>query len=242
MRERHLSTVPKSTFIVLALALILQMTWNRELRVQETRIEKLGTAPSIDSFRLASFGEPIAMSKLSVLYLQAFDHQGVTQIPFNQLDYTQLATWLSRIIALDPASQYPLFLASRLYGEVSNPEKQRIMLELVYKEFLKDPNHRWASMAHAVTLAKHRLKDIELARKYAQALRLYATDETVPSWAKQMEIFILEDMNELQSAKIILGGLLQSGKINDPHELQFLEQRLIALENKISEEEKAPKK
>jgi hypothetical protein len=242
MSERHLSTVPKLSYFILAIALIFQMTWNRELQVQDTRIEKLGTAPSIDSFYLASFGEPIAMAKLSTLYLQAFDHQGGTQIPFNQLNYTQLTTWLSRIITLDPASQYPLFLASRLYGEVGNPEKQRIMLEFVYQEFLKDPNHRWASMAHAATLAKHRLKDIALARKYAQALRLYATAETVPSWAKQMEIFILEDMNELQSAKIILGGLLQSGKIKDQHEIQFLEQRLIVLENKIVEENKEQKK
>jgi len=39
-------------------------------------------------------------------------------------------------------------------------------------------------------------------------------------------------MNELQSAKILLGGLLQSGQITDPYEFRFLEKRLIELENR----------
>ena len=38
----------------------------------------------------------------------------------------------------------------------------------------------------------------------------------VPLWARQMEIFILEDMNELEAARIMLGGLLGSGEIQRP--------------------------
>lgn len=265
MRERSLSTVPKLILIALIGAVCAQVVWNvwlnNPLQVQpstlsfssaasskakqlsiQSPIQQLSAPPSLKSLQLASFGEPIALSKLLMLYLQAFDNQAGQQIPFSQLDYQQVQAWLSRIIHLDPSSQYPLFLASRLYGEVGNPEKQRVMLEFVYQEFLKDPNQRWTFMAHAATLAKHRLKDMTLAKKYAHALRLYATGDNVPSWAKQMEIFILEDMNELQSAQIILGGLLQSGKINDANERQFLEQRLIVLENKINEEKKASQK
>ena len=52
----------------------------------------------------------------------------------------------------------------------------------------------------------------------------------MPLWARQMEIFILEDMNELEAARIMLGGLLQSGVIQDPAELRFLKQRLEELE------------
>jgi hypothetical protein len=236
MHERRLSVVPKLIFIVLVSAIFAQVAWNnfvqsKKLTVQQS-MEQLSSPPSIKSMRLASFGEPIALSKLSMLYLQAFDNQAGQQISLSQLNYQQVQAWLSRIIELDPPSQYPLFAASYLYGEVSNQSKQRVMLHFIYQEFLKDPNRRWRSLAHATTLAKHRLKDLALARQYAQALRLYATGEEVPSWAKQMEIFILEDMDELQSAKILLGGLLQSGHIRDPHEVKFLEQKLVELEEK----------
>jgi len=53
-------------------------------------------------------------------------------------------------------------------------------------------------------------------------------------WAKQMQIFILEDLNELEAAKIMLGGLLESGRIRDPAEAQFLRQRLQELEARIA--------
>ncbi len=52
----------------------------------------------------------------------------------------------------------------------------------------------------------------------------------MPLWAKQMEIFILEDMNELEAARIMLGGLLASGAVRDPDEARFLRHRLKELE------------
>jgi hypothetical protein len=49
-----------------------------------------------------------------------------------------------------------------------------------------------------------------------------------------MEIFILEDMNELEAARIMLGGLLESGRLQDPAERRLLKDRLEALERRIS--------
>jgi len=55
-----------------------------------------------------------------------------------------------------------------------------------------------------------------------------------------MEIFILEDMNELEAAKIMLGGLLASGRIADPAEAKFLQERLKQLEDKTQHEGAKP--
>jgi hypothetical protein len=41
-----------------------------------------------------------------------------------------------------------------------------------------------------------------------------------------MRIFVLEDMGELESATILLGGLLATGEITDPREIHFLTGRL----------------
>jgi hypothetical protein len=103
------------------------------------------------------------------------------------------------------------------------------MLELIHEQFQLDPDRRWPWLAHAALLAKHRLKDLPLARRYAAAIDRQVRAE-VPLWARQMEIFILEDMNELEAARIMLGGLLASGTVTDPAELSFLRQRLQELE------------
>ena len=60
----------------------------------------------------------------------------------------------------------------------------------------------------------------------------YTRSPDVPLWAKQMEVFILEDMNELDAARIMLGGLLESGAIHDADEERFLRQKLKELERR----------
>jgi hypothetical protein len=41
-----------------------------------------------------------------------------------------------------------------------------------------------------------------------------------------MRIFILEDLGELESATVLLGGLLASGEVADEAEIRFLTERL----------------
>lgn len=175
------------------------------------------------------------MSRVAMLYLQAFDLGGGNATPYQRLDYDRLVGWLRAILALDPLSEYPLFSAARLYAEVPDPVRSRVALEFVYEEFLKDPNRRWQWLAHAALLAKHRLGDLPLARRYASALERHTTAANVPLWARQMEVFILEDMNELEAARIMLGGLLASGELQDPAEARFLQRRLEALEARLRE-------
>jgi hypothetical protein len=41
-------------------------------------------------------------------------------------------------------------------------------------------------------------------------------------------------MNELEAAKIMLGGLLESGRLEDPGERRFLKARLDELERRLT--------
>lgn len=235
MRERSVTSVPVFVLLLLAAALCAQIGWHLGRLSPKARAQDLMSPPALPALRIASMGEPIALAKLLMLNLQAFDKQPGVSLLYRDMDYLRLAAWLTRIAQLDPRAQYPLFIASRVYGEVPDEARQRIMLDFVYREFLLDPNRRWAPLAHAAVIAKHRLHDLPLARKYAQAIRLHAIGKDVPGWARQMEIFLLEDMNELDSAKVLLGGLLQSGQITDPNEARFLKQKLDELERRSAE-------
>ena len=158
-----------------------------------------------------------------MLYVQAFDQPR---------DYPRLMGWLRAILDLDPASQYPLFAAARVYAEVPDAARARLMLEFIHEQYLLDPNRRWPWLAHATLLAKHRLRDLPLARRYAADIDRHTSAPDVPLWAKQMEAFILEDMNELEAARIVLGGLLASGEIRDADEVKFLRRKLEELERR----------
>jgi GNAT superfamily N-acetyltransferase len=231
--ERPLSAVPALVWSVLIVALAAQIAW-RALQAPSTpQAADLPPAPSAQALRLASFGEPNALARVMMLYLQAFDSGASNAQPYRRLDYGRLIGWLDAILALDPRSEYPLFTASRIYAENTDAAKSRLMLDFIYREFFVDPDHRWQPLAHAALLAKHRLHDLALARRYAAAIDRYTRSPDVPLWARQMQIFILEDMNELEAARIMLGGLLASGQIRDPAEARFLAQRLKDLEERI---------
>jgi hypothetical protein len=171
------------------------------------------------------------MARLMMLWLQAFDNQPGISIPFRKLDYTRVIGWLEGALGLDPRGQYPLLAASRLYTEVPDAAKQRQMLDFVYRAFLRDPNRRWPWLAHGVYVAEHRLHDLGLALCFARALADHASGPEVPHWAQQMQIFVLQDMGEIQAAKVLIGALLESGRISDPQELRFLAHRLRELES-----------
>ena len=231
MAERPISTVPGVVLGLLAAALAAQIVLkSAEPRPAATALD-LPDPPPRAALQLAAMGEPIATANMLTLYLQAFDNQPGISIPFKDLDYDKVESWLTSILDLDPPGQYPLMMASQIYAQVPDMQKQRQMLDLTYRKFSIDPNRRWRWLAHAAIMAKHRLHDPALALRYARALSEHATASSVPDWAKQMHIFVLEDMGEIETVKILLGGLLVSGTVTDPHEMHFLTERLKALQS-----------
>jgi hypothetical protein len=227
--ERPLAAVPRAVWLALLAALVLQIAWQTMQPQPVASAAALGAPPPPAALRAASIGEPVVLAQLTTLYLQAFDNQPGISIPFRDLDYRRVTQWLETILALDPAGQYPLLLAAQVYSQVPDAARERLMLEFVRRQFARDPNRRWRWLAHAAIMAKHRLRDDRLALSYAQDIARLAT--AAPGWARQMHIFILEDIGELESAKILLGGLLASGEIKDERELRFLAQRLEDIRN-----------
>lgn len=183
----------------------------------------LPAAPPLPALRLASLGDAPAAARLAMLYLHAFD----AGMPLRALDYGHVASWLEAALALDPGSRLPI-VAAQGYAAVADPARVRVMLAFIEQAFGADPARRWPELAQAALVARHRLHDMALARRYARAIRLHAPG--APAWARQLELFVLQDMNELDSARAVAGALLAEGTITDPNEIRFLEERLRELE------------
>jgi len=226
--ERPVGRVPRWVLALLVAAFCVQVTWQALQPGPSARAEALGAPPAPTLLRPLALGEPIAAAQLLTLYLQAFDNQPGVSIPFLELDYARVSAWLATILELDPVGQYPLLMASQIYTQVPDAAKQRRMCEFVRREFDRDPDRRWRWLAHCAILAKHRVGDVRLALSYAEAVAQGARHAS--NWARQMRIFILEDLGELEAAKVLLGGLLASGEVTEPKEIHFLMERLKELE------------
>ena len=226
--ERPLSSVPAAAKAVLIGALALQLGWQALSPLPVAHAAALGRPADVAWLRAASLGEPIAFAQALTLYLQAFDNQPGVSIPFRDLDYPVVIAWLKTALDLDPNGQYPLMMAAHIYAQVPDDDKTRLMLEFVHDEALRDPDRRWRWLAHGAIVAKHRLKDMPLALRYADDITRHA--QAAQAWARQMKIFILQEMGEREAATVLLGGLLASGEVSDPAEIRFLTDRLKELE------------
>lgn len=227
--QRSYGAVPRWVLAVFVLALVL----HGALRFAEPRPLAIAAAlpapPPLPALRVLSLGEPQALSQGLTLYLQAFDNQPGISLPFVSLDYERVTHWLDTALALDPAAQYPLMMASQVYGQVPDEARQRSMCEWVQRAFLTRPDTRWRWLAHCAIMARHRLKDMPLALRYAEAITRHAGKAS--GWARQMRIFLLEDMGEAERATVLLGGLLAGNEVSDPKELHFLTERLEKLKD-----------
>lgn len=231
LRAKHQlpGVVPPWLRPALLAALLLQILWQSLQPAPRAHAAELPVVPPIELLRLASLGEPLALAKASMLYVQSHDEQAGLSIAFRQLDYVRLRDWLDAVLALDPRGQYPLLAASEVYGAVSDPQRARLMLDFVYRHYRADPQRRWPWLAHAALVARHQLHDMALARRYAAELRQQAGAAQLPAWARELEVFIAADMDQADSARTLIGALISSGQITDPHELAFLARRLQQL-------------
>lgn len=233
-KDRPVADVPTPVKWLLVVTLLLQLLWHSMQEPVVAKAEDLAPPLSTRTYVMSSLGEPIAASKFLNLWLQAFDNQPGASISFHQLNYPRLTQWLDTILELDPRGHYPMLVAARVYGSVKDPEKQKIMMDYIFFKFNEEPDKYWRWLAHAVIIAKHELRDNELALKYANVLAEKANGKNIPYWARDMKIIVLEDMGRIEAAKILVGALIDSKEITDPYELSFLTQKIKELEKKVS--------
>lgn len=223
--------------LLIGLLLIQAVFASRYPRAWQAELSP-GEPPTARAATLAALGEPVAAAYAMLLYAQTFDSQAGASVQVARLDLDAIGRWLDRALDLNPDSAYPLLLASRVYAESARPDQARRLLDLVERRFREAPAQRWPWLAHAVYLARHVLRDAPLALRYARSLREHTVDTGAPAWVAQIELLLLADTDQKQAAEVLLGALIDSGKVADPAERAFLLGRLKAAEVRTSSDER----
>lgn len=228
--KERLRKPPLWIVVLLSAALVGQLMWGSRQSPPVAKAEELMAPPSLNMLRLATLGDSIALAKILMLWLQNFDNQPGLAIPFRRLNYPLLEKWLQTILILDPKSDYPLHAALRFYASIPDEIKVRRMLLFIHDRFQEDAS-RWRWLAFGAVIARHRLNDSTLALKFLNDIADKVDEGSLPQWVRGVHFSVLQEMGELKSARLIIGGLLHNKEITDPGELKFLSDWLKALES-----------
>ncbi len=234
--ERSLSGLPRPLLIGFVLILSIQILMHRQADIRQADSYRPLSSPfSVPVFTGLSMGSEKLLSYLLVLRLQLHDNQVGRHVRYDYIDYTTLVEWLSRINQLNPDSEYPMLLASRVYSQTKDKSRLRLLLGFIDETFTKDPQLHWRRQAEATVIAKHQLGDLKLALAMAQKLSDQPDSVKMPRWARDMHFLLLGDLNEFETGIIIVQALLKEGDITDGDETRFLQEKLLHFQQKLSE-------
>jgi hypothetical protein len=233
-RERSLSQIPAGLVVGLVLMLVIQIGYIHTYKSSlDDSFRQLSTPAPVALYQGVSLGSDRLLSYLLLLGVQMHDNQKGQHINYVHLDYSRLQHWLLTTYELNPLSDYPGFLASRVYGQIGDHEKLRRMISVIQELFDRDPRQHWRRMTEASLLAKHQLKDLELALQIARKISALPASINMPYWARDMELVLLDELNQHESAQLLISSMLQSGEITDPDEIRFLEFRLLKVQQAL---------
>ncbi len=239
VRQRKFSQLPLAITLGFGLMLVVQLAHHHYFKPSIlASFTQLSRPAASDYYQNLALGSDKLWSYLLLLKVQLHDNQKGRHINYRQLDYQLLSQWLLTLYELNPGSDYPAFLASRVYSQVNDPAKIRLMIDLIDELFERNPQQHWRRMTEACLLAKHQLKDLQLALTLANKIAALPETYDLPFWARDMRLVLLDELNQLESAQLLISSLLQSGKIKDRDEVRFLQHRLLKIQQKMLENER----
>jgi len=234
--ERPLSGMPNVLLAGFVVIFVIQILLHQLVGSRASSSYKPLSKPfNAQVYKGVSMGSEKLFSFLLAMRLQLHDNQAGRHVRYDNIDYTLLVDWLNQIYQLNPDSEYTMMLASRVYSQTRDKLRLRILLEYIDKTYSSNPQLHWRRQAEATVIAKHQLGDLDLALAMATALASQPDTIHMPRWARDMRFLLLGDLNEFETAILIIQALLADNSISDPDEVRFLKEKLSYFQQKLSE-------
>ncbi len=205
-----------------AIALFLNVaTWFYTKNVQAKWIN-VPPPPSDFSASFMALGDNQFAYRIIGLMIQNFGNIGGRITPIKDYDFENLSEWFFLEYRLSPKSDYAPLLAAFYYGASQDPTKLRPLLNYLEVVGNNPEGEKWRWLAHAVYLARFKLKDLDLALHYAKLLAAIPNDN-MPGWARSAPVNVMNNMGEKEAALQLMLEIMKNGKDTiHPNELNSM--------------------
>lgn len=177
--------------------------------------------PTSEAIQALAFGDGQFLYRALGLRIQNTGDDGGRFTPLDRYDYGRLEGWFMALDGLDPVSDFVPVVAGYYFS--NTPKRPDIVHVVNYlRHYARhDPARSWRWLAHAVYLARHRMKDQRLALEVARELTALDVPD-MPSWARQMQVFILADLGENEAARALMLRILDTDPNLSKEERAFI--------------------
>ena len=216
-----MATIPRGALAAVLITLSLQATFWWQTRELQAGWEGVPPAPSNQVAKALAMGDGQFLYRAATFVLQNMGDEGGRVTPLKDYDYRRLGRWFSLLDKFDPESEFLPVLVGYYYSQSQNPDDVRIVISFLAHIAIRDPDRNWRWFAHAIYLARHRVKDMDLALSLAYRMAAIK-GPGIPVWAQQMPAFVLADVGKMEAARDLMEAIMDSQPNLEPAELQFM--------------------
>ena len=216
-----MATIPRGALAAVLIALGLQGAFWWQTRELQAGWEGVPPAPSHQVAKALAMGDGQFLYRAATFVLQNMGDEGGRVTPLKDYDYQRLGQWFSLLDRFDPQSEFLPVLVGYYFSQSQNPDDVRIVISFLAHIAIRDPERNWRWLAHAIYLARHRVKDMNLALSLAYRMAAIKSPG-IPIWARQMPAFVLADVGEKEAARDLMEAIMDSQIDLEPSEIEFM--------------------
>ena len=216
-----MATIPRGALAAVLIALGLQGAFWWQTRELQAGWEGVPPAPSNQVAKALAMGDGQFLYRAATFVLQNMGDEGGRVTPLKDYDYQRLGQWFSLLDRFDPQSEFLPVLVGYYFSQSQNPDDVRIVISFLAHIAIRDPERNWRWLAHAIYLARHRVKDMNLALSLAYRMAAIKSPG-IPVWARQMPAFVLADVGEREAARDLMEAIMDSQIDLEPSEIEFM--------------------
>ncbi|MEM6812369.1 MAG: hypothetical protein AAF549_07875 [Pseudomonadota bacterium] len=216
---RQKKTLPFSVFIFFLIMMILSWFYTKDL---EAKWLNVPPAPSLERSAIFALGDSQMAYRFYTIMLQNLGNVGGEVQALKNYNYNQLKDWFFLLDQLDSQSDAVPLLAAYYFGAVNDPDKLKRVIDYLVIVGSRPEGEKWRWLGHAVFIARHVIKDNELALDLAYKLAANKSPD-LADWAKQMPAFILQEEGDTKEAfDIMMSILISNVDTLHPAEINFM--------------------
>ncbi|PIR33134.1 MAG: hypothetical protein COV36_03260 [Alphaproteobacteria bacterium CG11_big_fil_rev_8_21_14_0_20_44_7] len=206
--------------ILLVIFLVLQfMFWSSTNQIKPN-LSIMPPFPSKEEVAALSFGDDQMYFRILALQLQMMGDTFGRTTPLKDYDYPLLNKWFLLLDTLDWESNFVPSIAAYYFSRTQHPPDVVYVVDYLEKHSMVNPEKKWWWLSQAIYLTNSVLGDKERALKYGRVLRKVKT--TIPMWARQMEVFLREDLGENEEAETVMCEIFENAADIPEFEMNFM--------------------
>jgi hypothetical protein len=179
-------------------------------------------APSTVSATVAFLGDKEMAYRSVAIILQSFGNNTGQVQALKDYNYPNLGTWFDLADNLNKRSNYVPFLAAYYFGGSQDPSELMPVINYLRRVGAYPYEDKWRYLGQAVFLAKHKMKDTQIALELADELaKTYKPG--MPAWPLQMKAIIASEMGEKEMAyNLMVDAITNQKEGMDPIEINYM--------------------